>query len=107
MTANKYMGSTFESWLDEEGIRSDVELGALKKIIVHELSSALEKTGITLTELAKRMGTSRAVVHRLLEPAYTNITLDTLIRASNALNVRVDLRLKPRTKKAKEMAVDV
>ena len=95
MAKNPYIGPSLESWLEEEGIRSEVELGALKKIIVYELNKAIKKSKITRTELAKRMGTTRMVVYRLLEPSYTNITLNTLIRASLALNVRVNLQFKP------------
>ncbi len=43
---------------------------------------------ITQTELARAMCTSRTVVHHLLDPKDTGITLATLWKASKALGVR-------------------
>ena len=33
MTQKRHMGTTFDSFLDEEGIRDEVELLALKKVL--------------------------------------------------------------------------
>lgn len=34
---NTYIGSTFDSFLEEEGIREEVENGAVKKLISYQL----------------------------------------------------------------------
>ena len=44
---------------------------------------------MTQVELAKAMRTSRTVVHRLLDPRDTSVTLATLAKASKALKVRL------------------
>jgi antitoxin HicB len=44
---------------------------------------------MTQVELAKAMRTSRTVVHRLLDPHDTSVTLATLAKASKALGVRL------------------
>ena len=37
--ANPHVGSTFESWLDEQGIREEVAAAAIKEVIAHQLTS--------------------------------------------------------------------
>ncbi len=45
--------------------------------------------GITQSELAQSMDTSRTVVHRLLDPRDTGVTSATVAKASKALGVRL------------------
>jgi predicted transcriptional regulator len=35
---NPHVGSTFESWLDEQGIREEVAAAAIKEVIVQQLT---------------------------------------------------------------------
>jgi transcriptional regulator with XRE-family HTH domain len=51
----------------------------------------MKSQGLTKTELAKRMGTSRSQLDRLLNPDNDEVTLSTLARAAAALGR--DLRL--------------
>ncbi|MDP3553416.1 hypothetical protein [Methylocystis sp.] len=44
--ANPHVGSTFESWLDEQGIRDEVIAAALKEVIALQLAAEMEKKGI-------------------------------------------------------------
>lgn len=45
----------------------------------------MQKANVTQTEMAKRMGTSRAVVRRLLDETDLAVTLSTLSKAASAL----------------------
>lgn len=49
--------------------------------------------GITRTEMAARMNTSRSSLKRLLDPSNPAITLQTLQRAAAALGKRVRIEL--------------
>ena len=40
---NKYIGSTFESFLEEEGMLEQVETVALERVIAYELQKTMEK----------------------------------------------------------------
>lgn len=85
MVNEKFIGSSFESFLEQEKIASEVNSGAIKKIISYQLEDALKKANISKTEFASRMNTSRAAVNRLLNPANDSVTLQTLAKAASAL----------------------
>jgi DNA-binding Xre family transcriptional regulator len=87
------IGSSFESFLEEEGIKEDVETNAIKRLVAMQMQSNLSKLNMTRTDLANRLGTSRAAVGRLLDPNNESVTLHTLIRAANAMGKKVKLEL--------------
>ena len=90
---NKAIGSSFDSFLVEEGICEEVEAGAIKKIIAYQLQEAIEKEHLSKTALAARLGTSRAAVNRLLDPENESITLLTLKKAANVLGKKLRFEL--------------
>lgn len=97
---NKHIGSTFSSFLDEEGIREEVDLRAKKKVLADQILAKMQHDHLTRTKLAERMQTSRTVVNRLLDPNDTSFTFGTLAKASQALDldllVSLETRAKPR-----------
>jgi hypothetical protein len=94
LKAKGRIGSSFDDYLEEEGIREEVEDLALKEIIADQIASAMKKDGITKSSMALRMRTSRRQLDRLLDPRNTSVTLLTLRRAASALGrkLRVELR---------------
>lgn len=66
-----------------------------KAAFSRELTEAMATRGITRSELARRMGTDRATVGRVLDPAETRVTLDTLARAAAVLDRTPVLALEP------------
>jgi hypothetical protein len=40
---NPHIGSSFESWLDEEGIREEVTAAAIKAVIAHQLTRKMKR----------------------------------------------------------------
>jgi enoyl-CoA hydratase/carnithine racemase len=50
---NPHRGSDFNDFLAEEGIRPDVEILALKRVVALELQQILEQEHITKTQLAQ------------------------------------------------------
>ena len=98
---SKHIGSTFSSFLEEEGLKEEVDLRAKKKIIADELLEEMRRSKLTRSALAKRMQTSRTLVNRLLDPADTSVTLATLSRASRALNLDLHVTLQPAPTKPK------
>jgi antitoxin HicB len=85
----KHIGSTLDSLFEEMGEKEDLELLTQKKLLALKVQRAMERKGITQTGLAQAMDTSRTVVHRLLDPRDTGVTLATLAKASRALGVRL------------------
>ncbi|NLD14957.1 MAG: XRE family transcriptional regulator [Gammaproteobacteria bacterium] len=92
---NPYIGSDFDDFLAEDGIQEDVTAAALKRVLAYQLEQAMIKHGVSQTEMARRMKTSRTTVRRLLDAEDTSVTLATLTRASMALGERLQLTLHP------------
>jgi len=93
MTKKIHHGSTFESWLDDEGLREDVTNAAIKAVIALQLAEAMKVKGMTKVAMAKEMKTSRAQLDRLLDPNNGNVTLDTLQRAAKIVGRELRLEL--------------
>ena len=68
-----------------------VVAAAIKRVIAWQLAEAMQKRGITRTEMAARMHTSRAVINRLLDEDDTSVTLATLARASVAADIPLSI----------------
>lgn len=79
------IGSSFDDFLKEEGIYEEVTARAIKRVIARQLDELMEEQGLTKSELAKRMRTSRAQLDRLLDPKNESVTLGTLTRAAQAV----------------------
>ena len=90
---NSHIGSTFESWLDEAGIREEVTAAAIKAVIARQLADEMKRKKITKKRMAMLMKTSRAQLDRLLDPDNESVTLGTLTRAAQAVgrNLRMEL----------------
>jgi DNA-binding Xre family transcriptional regulator len=88
---NPHLGSSFESFLESEGMAEETEAIALKRVLVWQLQQALEQSQISKTELAKRMHTSRAALNRLLDENNPAVTLSTITKATHALGRQVQL----------------
>lgn len=58
-----------------------------------EIEQALRVAGVTQAELARRLGTSRSAVNRLVNPFYWGHSLDMLRRVAAALNTDLEVRL--------------
>ncbi len=87
------VGSSFDSWLREEGIYEEVAATALKRVLARQLEAAMKEKQLSKAEMARRMRTSRAALDRLLDPEYDAVTLNTLRKAALALGRQVRLEL--------------
>ena len=90
---NRHIGSTFESWLDEKGIREDVTAAAVKSVIADQIAAAMKERGLTKSRMAAMMHTSRAQLDRLLDPSSGSVTLETLMTAARAVGRELRLEL--------------
>lgn len=64
---------------------------AVKRMIAYQVERRMLKQRITRAELAVRLGTSRAAVNRLLDPENQSVTLQTLERAAEILECRLQV----------------
>ncbi len=88
-----YSGSTFDSFLEEQGIREEVEAVATKRVLAWQLEQEMKKQRKTKQAMARELHTSRSQLDRLLDPRNTAVTLETITRAAKALGKKVVLRI--------------
>ena len=86
---NPRLGSSFESWLDAQGVREEVTAAAIKESFAEQM----RHKGISKTRMAEMMETSRAQVDRLLDPKNSGATLETLMRAAKAVGRELRLEI--------------
>lgn len=90
---NPHIGSSFESWLDEQGIREEVTAAAIKAVIAHQLANEMKKRKITKKRMAELMKTSRAQIDRLLDPDNGSATIESLQRAAKIVGRELRMQL--------------
>ena len=90
---NSRRGGKLDDFLKQEGIYEEVTARAIKRVIARQLNALMEDQGLTKSELAKRMKTSRAQLDRLLDPANESVTLGTLTRAAQAVGRQLRMEL--------------
>lgn len=87
------IGSSFDDFLAEENLLAESEAVAIKRVIAFEVQKSMEEKHISKTEMAKRMGTSRSALTRLLDPLNNSITLATIETALAAIGKRVQIQI--------------
>jgi len=86
---NPRIGSDFDEFLRGEGVHDRTQAVAVKRVLAYELERSMQKAQLTKSEMAKRMGTTRAQLDRLLNPENPATTLRTLVKAAGAVGKRV------------------
>lgn len=62
---NQHWGSTLDNFLHEEGIYEGAKVEAATRVISWQIAEEMRKRGITKTQMAEQMHTSRAQVDLL------------------------------------------
>lgn len=87
------IGSSLDSLLREEGVYEQTTARAIKRVLARQLQAAMQAQGVSKVEMARRMGSSRSALDRLLDPENASVTLDTLRRAAAAVGLEIRLEL--------------
>jgi antitoxin HicB len=90
---NKHTGSSFDSWLEEEGIYDEVTSVAIKRVLARQISDAMREQSLSKSAMALRMATSRSSLDRLLDPQNDAVSLQTLTKAAQAVGRTLRLEL--------------
>jgi predicted XRE-type DNA-binding protein len=95
MTNNKKgtIGSSFESYLLEEGNLNEIDSLAVKRALTWQIEQAMSAQKMTKLKMAQRMKTSRTQVDRLLDPNNNKVSLQTLQRAAFAVGRKLTIEL--------------
>jgi DNA-binding Xre family transcriptional regulator len=76
-------------------MHEEVHAAALKRAIALKLHDLMKKNRVNKSTMARQMRTSRAAIHRLLDPENTSVTLATLNRAARSLGRKIKIELVP------------
>jgi DNA-binding Xre family transcriptional regulator len=87
------IGSSFDDFLDEEGLRADCEAGALKRVVAWQIEQEMKRRKMSRAKLASRMKTNRATLDRLLSEKESAVTLQLLEQAALALGRKLKIEL--------------
>jgi len=93
MIDKKYIGSSLDDFLEEEGILEEAERVAAKRVLAYEIRQLMEEQHLSKSEMARRMHTSRMAVDRILDPDNHAVTLATMEKAAAALGKRLHIAL--------------
>jgi antitoxin HicB len=93
MKRNPRVGSDFDDFLNEENIFDEAQAIAVKRVLAFQLEQGMKESRLTKSAMAKRMGTTRAQLDRLLNPENPSTTLTTVVKAAGALGQRVKISL--------------
>lgn len=94
--ANKHRGSSFDEFLKDDGLYETAQASAVKRVIAELLEEGMTREGLSKPMMAKRMGTSRSQLDRVLDPANAAVQLDTLIKAARAVGRELRIGFGPR-----------
>jgi antitoxin HicB len=92
--ADAHSGSSFDDFLEEEGILDEVESAAIKRVLVGRFEQEMTRQRKTKRAMAAELKTSRSQLDRLLDPQNTAVSLETLARAAHVLGKRLVLEIR-------------
>ena len=94
MSKNKgRIGSSFESYLQEQGTLEETTAVAVKRVLAWQLEQAMEKKQLSKNQMAKAMKTSRSQLDRILDPDNDRIQLATLTAAARVVGRQLRIEL--------------
>jgi len=91
----KRIGSSLDSMLEDLGELAAVRILTQKKILARQLDQVRRAGNVSISEMARRMGTSRMAVHSLLDPTKPTMTIDSASRAAAALDADLEVNIVP------------
>ncbi len=93
MKKNKHTGSSFDDFLEEEGVLAETEAVAVKRVIAFQLEEEMKARNLSKAAFARSMKTSRSALDRLLDPENPSVTLLTLETAALSLNKTLKVQM--------------
>ena len=88
-----HSGSSFDSFLEEEGILQETEAIVMKRVIAWQFERAMKEQHKTKQAMARELRTSRSQLDRLLDPRNVSVSLETITRAAKVLGKHLVIRI--------------
>ena len=100
---SKAAGSSFDSWLSDQGeaFQAEVIAGAMKRQFVIKLRGMMKVQGIGINALQKMLGTGPSQIQRILDPEDVGISLKSIAKLLAVLGAagQIVVQTKPAKKK--------
>jgi antitoxin HicB len=93
MIENPHIGSSFDELLEEDGVLAEVNAVAFKRVLAWQVLQEMKNRGLSKSQMAVAMRTSRPSLDRLLDPDNTSVTLKTMERAATVLGKRLRIEI--------------
>jgi hypothetical protein len=93
---NKHAGSSFESFLREEGIAEAVDAAAVKRAFVLQLEQRMKKVRKNKSAFREALGSPTTAARLFSENPGT--ALETIVKAASIVGCDLEIRLKPKLK---------
>ncbi|MGH8549917.1 MAG: helix-turn-helix domain-containing protein [Methylococcales bacterium] len=93
LSKNAHIGSSFNDFLEEQGILEECECQAIKEMLADQVRQAMKDNQLSKTAMAERMQTSRPQLDRLLDSRVANVTLATMSKAARAVGRELHIAL--------------
>jgi len=90
---NKHIGSSLDDFLTEEGLLEETTEKAIKEVLAWQLKETMAEKNLSISEMARKMKTSRPTIDRLLDPENNSVTLNTLQKAAAIVGRQIRLEL--------------
>jgi len=90
---NKYSGTNFDDFLEEEGILEEVSARAQKRLLALQIDDIMQTANLSKTWLAEKMNTDVTHLNYLLDPENTSITLEFLDQLARAMGKQLRIEL--------------
>jgi transcriptional regulator with XRE-family HTH domain len=71
------------------------QLSRIKRDLSRDVRTAMTRKGVSQAELARRMGTSRSMLFRMLNTKVTSVQLRSIARIAIALDGRIAITFSP------------
>jgi antitoxin HicB len=102
---HKKTGSSFDSFLEEQDLLSEVEARVTKRMFLEQLEKAMKQSHVNRSTLRKKLG-SPTTVSRLFDEKNTGTAILTLARVAEFVGKEIQIQLVDRPRrKSREAAV--
>jgi DNA-binding Xre family transcriptional regulator len=80
---------------NRSAVAVDRQLSRIKRDLSRDVRIAMTRKGVSQAELARRMGTSRSMLFRMLNTKVTSVQLRSIARIATALEGRIAITFSP------------
>ena len=81
-------------------LKQRIQAGVQRLKVIVKIIELREKAGLTQAQLAKRIGVSQPFIAKIENDEASNLSLETLVKIVNALNMEVEIKIHPSKKAA-------